>query len=60
MKWLFNPFFTTKEQGSGLGLSIARDIMEEHGGSLEIRGERHKGTVVTCFLPLRAKEGDDA
>jgi PAS domain S-box-containing protein len=58
LKWLFNPFFTTKEQGSGLGLSIARDIMEEHGGNLEIRGERHKGTVVTCYLPLLAKEGD--
>ena len=58
MNWLFNPFFTTKEQGSGLGLSIARDIMEEHGGTLEIRGERHKGTVVRCHLPLLTKEGD--
>ncbi|WP_276357594.1 PAS domain-containing sensor histidine kinase [Cohnella caldifontis] len=55
-QWLFNPFFSTKESGNGLGLSIARDIMAEHGGSLEINSERNKGTAVRCRFPFRQKE----
>ncbi len=54
--WLFNPFFSTKENGNGLGLSIARDIMVEHGGSLEIRSEPQQGTVVACRFPIYEKE----
>jgi len=56
LKWLFNPFFSTKENGNGLGLSIARDIIMEHGGSLDIRSELRKGTVVTCRFPIMKKE----
>jgi signal transduction histidine kinase len=57
LKWLFNPFFSTKEKGNGLGLSIARDIMLEHSGSLDIQSELRKGTVVTCRFPIKKKEG---
>ena len=57
LEWLFNPFFSTKESGNGLGLSIARDIMKEHGGSLEMNSAKHKGTAVRCRFPLNRKEG---
>jgi PAS domain S-box-containing protein len=56
LQWLFNPFFSTKESGNGLGLSIAKDIVEEHGGRLEMNSERHKGTAVKCYFPRSQKE----
>jgi PAS domain S-box len=52
LEWLFNPFFSTKENGLGLGLTIARDIMHEHGGELELDTKRERGTVVRCKFPL--------
>ncbi|GAA3404767.1 ATP-binding protein [Paenibacillus hodogayensis] len=58
MEWLFNPFFSTKEQGSGLGLTIARDIMLEHGGALQIQSSVGQGTTLRCTFPLL--EGGDA
>ncbi|OXS55547.1 hypothetical protein B1A99_22770 [Cohnella sp. CIP 111063] len=57
LEWLFNPFFSTKENGNGLGLSIARDIMKEHGGTLEMSSATNKGTAVRCRFPLNRKEG---
>ncbi|QJD87687.1 PAS domain-containing sensor histidine kinase [Cohnella herbarum] len=56
LQWLFNPFFSTKETGNGLGLSIAQDIMKEHGGSLEMNNARNKGTAVKCRFSLRMEE----
>lgn len=56
MQWLFNPFFTTKDRGTGLGLTIARDIMQEHGGSLEIESRVRQGTLVRCRFPLRRQQ----
>ncbi len=49
---VFDPFFTTKERGFGLGLSLARNVMDEHGGSIEIESEPGRGTCVTLTLPL--------
>lgn len=49
---LFEPFFTTKKRGTGLGLSIARQIIDLHGGSIDVQSERGKGTTFTIELPL--------
>lgn len=44
---IFVPFFTTKEHGSGIGLSLSRQIMRLHGGSLQVQSEPGKGAVFT-------------
>lgn len=49
---IFTPFFTTKSKGSGLGLSIAREIIEKHNGKLEFRTTPGIGTTFTILLPL--------
>ena len=51
LKRIFNPFFTTKEKGSGLGLSIVRKIIEAHHGSIRIESSEGKGTKVEISLP---------
>ena len=48
---LGEPFFTTKERGSGLGLGISRRVIDEHGGRLEIRSTPGRGTEVIVTLP---------
>ncbi len=48
---LFDPFFTTKARGTGLGLPIARRIVEDHSGSIEVRSRKGIGTVVAVSLP---------
>lgn len=50
---LFEPFFTTKKRGTGLGLSIARQIIDGHGGSIEVESETGKGTSFRVELPLK-------
>lgn len=47
---LFQPFFTTKEHGSGVGLSICRQIIRLHGGEINVRSLPHKGTTVIITL----------
>ena len=49
---LFNPFFTTKAEGMGLGLSLCRTVVEQHGGQLEFEELRPKGTVFRFTLPV--------
>jgi two-component system sensor histidine kinase HydH len=51
VKKVFNPFFTTKEKGSGLGLPIVKSIIESHQGAIKIESERGQGTVLTIELP---------
>ncbi|MFM1651321.1 ATP-binding protein [Brevibacillus sp. B_LB10_24] len=59
LEWMFNPFFSTKENGSGLGLTIARDIVREHGGEMVVESEAGKGTTITCKFPLIGGKGKD-
>jgi two-component system, cell cycle sensor histidine kinase and response regulator CckA len=53
---IFEPFFTTKgpEQGTGLGLPIARDVVESHGGRLDVESERGRGALFRIRLPVTA------
>lgn len=53
---IFQPFFSSKEEGSGLGLSIAKRIINEHGGELSVSSEDGAGTIFTIALPLREKQ----
>jgi two-component system sensor histidine kinase DctS len=48
---LFNPFFTTKPEGMGLGLSLCRTVIEQHGGQLEFAAHNPKGTMFRFTLP---------
>ena len=48
---LFNPFFTTKAEGMGLGLSLCRTVIEQHGGHLAFETHAPKGTVFRFTLP---------
>ncbi len=48
---MLNPFFTTKEKGSGLGLPIVKSIIETHQGVLKIDSVVGDGTTVTITLP---------
>lgn len=49
---IFYPFFTTKDSGTGLGLSTAQKIVEEHGGKIMVRSDgQGKGTTVSVILP---------
>ncbi len=52
---LFNPFFTTKPEGMGLGLSLCRTVVEQHGGHLEFEALQPKGTVFRFTLPTASK-----
>jgi signal transduction histidine kinase len=50
---IFRPFYTTKGNGTGLGLSLARRIIEEHDGRIEVHSTVGKGTTFAVFIPLQ-------
>jgi two-component system, sporulation sensor kinase E len=52
---IFEPFYTTKKRGSGLGLMIVQRIVREHGGRIELDSRPGKGTTFRLWLPLREK-----
>jgi len=50
---IFEPYFTTKTEGSGLGLWIAQQIANAHGGTLQARNREPRGAVFTFLMPLK-------
>lgn len=52
LKCIFDPFFSTKDTGTGLGLSLSKKIIELHGGTLTVSSTPHKGTVFTIKIPI--------
>lgn len=52
MEHLFTPFFTRRKGGTGLGLTIARKVIEDHGGSIQLENAASGGGLVTILLPL--------
>jgi signal transduction histidine kinase len=58
MDKLFDPFFSNREGGIGLGLSIAHRIIDQHHGRIEVESAPDEGTLFTIWLPLEQENQD--
>jgi signal transduction histidine kinase len=56
---VFTPFFTKKEKGTGIGLTICKRIIEAHGGAIEVHSRKGLGTRITITLPVRPGRKND-
>jgi two-component system, NtrC family, sensor histidine kinase HydH len=50
---VFEPFFSTKPEGTGLGLALVHRIVQDHGGEIDVRSSPGLGTMFTLTLPAR-------
>ncbi|MFW0768268.1 two-component system sensor histidine kinase ZraS [Trabulsiella odontotermitis] len=55
---IFTPYFTTKADGTGLGLAVVQNIIEQHGGTVQVESTAGEGAVFTLFLPMNASQKD--
>ena len=51
---IFNPFFTTKDKGTGLGLALSKKVVDAHGGSMEVESNSDSGTEFVLIFPKSA------
>jgi signal transduction histidine kinase len=54
---IFDPFYTSREEGTGLGLAMCRKIVDNHGGSIEVESEVGEGTEFVLVFP-KTKRSD--
>ena len=59
-KKIFEPFYTTKEQGLGLGMPYSKKIIDQHRGIISLSSKSGEGTRISIALPAGQNEGDDA
>lgn len=59
LKNIFDPYFTTKSGGSGLGLASVQSIIRKHGGHIDVRSKVGKGTIFELFLPASIRSEKD-
>jgi signal transduction histidine kinase len=57
---IFEPFYSTKERGTGLGLAFTQQVVEEHGGTIRCESEKGQGTVFTLQFPAAPAEAEHA
>ena len=52
------PYFTTKAEGTGLGLAVVHNIVEQHGGTIQVASQEGKGSTFTLWLPVNITRKD--
>ncbi len=57
---VFTPFYTTKAQGTGLGLAVTHDVVAAHGGRIELETELGRGTTFHITLPAQSTQNGGA
>ncbi len=55
---IFEPFYTTKADGTGLGLAVSYGIIQQHGGRIEVKSVPSQGTTFTVLLPIQSDDED--
>lgn len=59
LQTIFTPYFTTKADGTGLGLAVVQNIVEQHGGTINAESIPGKGAVFTLYLPVNGQQKDE-